>query len=320
MADAPYLTYTTVGIREDLSDVIFNVDFEETPFVNMVAGTGDAATQPLHEWQTDTYATADTGNAKLEGADKESTTVAPTVRLNNYCQISDKVFQVSRTNESSIAAGRGSELDYQAVKKGVELRRDMEAILLSNQAKNAGNASTARNAASVLSWINTNTSKGATGTDPTGDGTDARGDGTLRTYTEDLLKEVLASLFNKAGTNVGALYLMQPPLLQQVFSGFTGRADQRRQVEESTIVQGMEVYVSDFGYRLSVVPSQLMRTRDVLGLSDRYWAISYLNGASFLRERLAKTGDSTKEMIISEYTLESRNQGASFGVYDVQAT
>ena len=49
-------TYTRVGIREDLADVIYNIAPTETPFMSN-AGTGSAS-QTNHEWQTDGLASA----------------------------------------------------------------------------------------------------------------------------------------------------------------------------------------------------------------------------------------------------------------------
>ena len=44
-------TYSRVGIREDLADVIYNISPDETPIISN-AGKG-SATQTNHEWQTD---------------------------------------------------------------------------------------------------------------------------------------------------------------------------------------------------------------------------------------------------------------------------
>jgi hypothetical protein len=63
-------------------------------------------------------------------------------------------------------------------KRAKELKIDIEAILLSNQAKVVGAVAVAPKAASVLAWLKTNTNH--VGTNPTGDGTDARVDGTPR--------------------------------------------------------------------------------------------------------------------------------------------
>jgi hypothetical protein len=46
------------------------------------------------------------------------------------------------------------------------------------------------------------------------------------------------------------------------------------------------------------------------------WAVAYLNGRRFVSQPLAKTGDSDLKVILSEYTLVSRNEKASGGVFD----
>src|SRR5919198_4027305 len=146
----------------------------------------EKATAVNHEWQTQALAAVDTSNAVLEGDDATTDAVTPTVRLGNICQISDKVARVTGTQHAVEHAGRDDELAYQEMLKGLELKRDMEAILVgTNQAKIAGNDSTARKTASVLSWIKTSTSKGASGADPSAaDGTGTRTDGTQRVFTE----------------------------------------------------------------------------------------------------------------------------------------
>jgi hypothetical protein len=47
------------------------------------------------------------------------------------------------------------------------------------------------------------------------------------------------------------------------------------------------------------------------------WALAYLNGRKMVSFDLAKTGDSIRKEILSEYTLESRNQAASGIVADL---
>ena len=51
---AVYKTYDTVGIREDLADIIYNISPTETPFMSGVAKT--KATNTSHQWQTDALA------------------------------------------------------------------------------------------------------------------------------------------------------------------------------------------------------------------------------------------------------------------------
>src|SRR5262245_3020647 len=137
-----FTTYSASGNREDLSDVIYRIDPADTPFMSAIER--ERATAVAHEWQTQVLAPVDTGNAVLEGDDATTDPVTATVRLSNICQISDKVARVTGTQQAVEHAGRDDELAYQETLKGLELKRDMESILVgTNQAKNAGNASTA---------------------------------------------------------------------------------------------------------------------------------------------------------------------------------
>src|SRR6056300_149025 len=101
---ATFTTYDAVGIREQLSDTIFSISPEETPFISNI-GRGNVA-NTLFEFQTDALAAVDTGNAVVEGADAGSATQVATKRMQNYTQISNKVLQISGTEEAVNKAGR----------------------------------------------------------------------------------------------------------------------------------------------------------------------------------------------------------------------
>ncbi len=162
---APTNTFTValaVGNREDLSDMIYRIDPTDTPFMTGLAK--EKATAINHEWQTQALAAADNTNAQLEGDDAVTDAATPTVRLGNYTQISKKVARVSGTQQAVDHAGRDNEMAYQEMLRGLELKRDLETILVgTNQAKGAESGVTPRKSASVLSWIKTNTSKGTAG-------------------------------------------------------------------------------------------------------------------------------------------------------------
>jgi hypothetical protein len=304
-----FTTYLAKGNREDLVDVIYRIDPTDTPFVSAVEKVD--ATAVNHEWQTQALAARDTSNAVLEGDDATTDAATATVRLGNICQISDKVARVTGTQQKVKKAGRGNELDYQLMLKGLELKLDMDAILCgTNQAKNAGNGTTARVTASVLSWIKTNTSK--SGSDPaTTDGAGTRTDGTQRAFTEAQLKTALQSIWNSGGKpNV----IMTGGYNKQVFSTFTGRSTPMEESSSKKIVATVDAYESDFG-KLSVKPSRQVRARDVLILQTDLWAIAYLR--NMMTHQLAKTGDSEREQILCEYALEARNEKGSGGVFDL---
>ena len=307
-----FATYEAVGNREDLSDVIYRIDPTDTPFMTGCERT--KATAVNHEWQTQALAAVDTGNYVLEGDDATTDAATPTVRLGNVCQISDKVARVTGTQQAVEHSGRDDELAYQEMLKGLELKRDMETLLVGvNVAKVAGSDAVARKTASILSWIKSNTSKGAGGADPSAaDGTGTRTDGTQRAFTEANLKAVLQSIWNSGGKPDT---IMLGGFNKQVMSTFTGRATPTEETKSKKIVAAVDAYESDFG-TVKVVPNRFQRARDVLVLEIDKWALAYLSGRKMISIPLAKTGNSDRRQMLSEYALEARNEKASGGVFD----
>ena len=305
---ATYQTYTAIGQREDLSDVIYNISPTDTPLLNTLAR--GKATAVYHEWQTDSLSAATTNNAAVEGADASDATMSPTTRLGNYTQIVQKTIKISGTLEAVDKAGRKSEKAYQLSKASAELKRDIETILTANQGRSAGDASTARQLGAMLSWIKTNTSKSSgttAGVDPTTVGVSTRTDGTQRAFTETILKDVIQKVYTSGGN---PKILMVGPFQKQAVSAFAGIAAQRFMApanSPTTIIGAADVYMSDFG-TISVVPNRFMRTRDALVLDPEYAAVAYLR--PFATNELAKAGDAEKTQILAELTLEMRNEAA----------
>jgi hypothetical protein len=303
-----YKTYDARGLREDLTDVIYDISPTETPIMSSI-GKGKASAV-YHEWQTDNLASATTANAAVEGATATEAVLSPTVRLGNYTQIVQKTVMISGTLEAVDKAGRKSEKAYQLAKASAEIKRDIETIITANQGRDAGSGSAARKMASLLSWIKTNTNKRETttaGTDPTTIGVSTRGDGTTRTFTETLLKDVVQKVFTSGGTPT---LLVVPPAGKQKVSEFTGIAQHRINTQGTgkvTILAGADLYQSDFGV-LQVVPDRFMRNRDALVLDPEYAAMSYLR--PFATNELARVGDAEKTQILAELTLEVRNESA----------
>lgn len=304
-----FLTYSAIGNREDLSDVIYNISPTETPFINLAKKS--KADARLHEWQTDALAAA-AANAIVEGDDTTFAAVTATTRVTNRCQISRKEVIISGTQESVLKAGRKSEIAYQMMKKGKELKRDMEYILLSNQAPVTGNSTTAPLLRGLPSWITTNDSRGASGAD--GTSSTAATDGTQRDITEAMLKSVLQQVFTSGGDPE---VVMCGPVNKQKISAFTGNATAFRDVEDGKLTAAIDVYVSDFG-QLKVIPNRFQRERDVFVLSPDMVGVAYLR--PFKTEDLAKTGDATKKHIIVEYTLEVNNEAAHGVIADLTTT
>lgn len=298
-------TANTVGNREDLSDVIHRVAPEKTPFISNIGKS--KAKARYHEWQTEDLATPDATNAQLEGDDVGTLdTGNTTVRVANYCQIFRKTGGVSRTQEIVDKAGRDSELARQKAIKGVELRRDMEKRFIGNFASNNESGGTPRRSAGLLAWLTSNVSRGSGGSNggfSTGV-VSAATNGTQRTWTEALLKSVIATAFTN-GAAPSQIYM--GPAHKQQFSAFTGIAGIRKDVDQgqATIVAGAEIYVSDFG-ELVAIPHPYGLTRDAPLVDPAMVAVAMLDGYKTLP--LAKTGDNERFMLTAEACLEVRNE------------
>lgn len=304
-----YNAFSTIGIREDLSDVVYNISPTDTPFLNGAAKA--EATNTFHEWQTDALA-ANADNKAVEGDDPTAASNAYTTRLGNRTQIAQKTTIISGTLEAVKRAGRKEEMAYQLAKRSKEIKRDMETTLVgTNKAPVTGNSTTARELAPILAWIVTNYDKASDGSNPATSGSNARTDGTTRAFTETMLKSVLKQAWTSGGN---PKVIMVGGTQKQTLSTFTGNATRMNQADSKEIIAAIDVYVSDFG-ELKTVPNRFMRTREALVLDLDYWAIAYLR--PFQTNVLAKTGDSEKRQLLCEYTLESRNEAASGIVADL---
>ena len=309
-----FQTFNAKGIREELSNVISNISPEETPFQSNVGS--ESVSNAFFEWQTDSLAATAT-TAVISGDDVASfDSTAATARLGNYTHIRRRTMVIEDRLEFVDKAGRDSEIAYQLAKRGKELKRDIEAVLLDNNARVAGNSTTAPETAGLPAWLASNTSKssGATaGVDPTGDGTDARTDGTQRAFTEAMLKDVMQQAWT-AGGNPSVL--MVGPYNKTVASGFAGIAETRVAGGDSqtTIIGAADVYVSDFG-NISFVPNRFQRERDAFLLDPEYASVCYLRPIQQIE--LAKTGDAEKRMVIAEFGLKVLNEAAHGIVADL---
>jgi len=305
-------TYDQVGIREDLSGIIYNVEPDATPFLS--GAPKGKASGVKHEWQTDGLdAVAD--NKAIEGADATFTAATATVRRDNQCQISTKTAIISGTLEAVDRAGRDKEMNYQMMKRGMEIKRDMENAMVGlNNAKVVGSTSVARELASMQSYIVTNTDFNATGgADPTGDGTDARTDGTQRAFTEALLESVVDQIFTNSGEFADTVLLGS--FNKRAFNAFVGRSTSTdHNVAAGSIVSAADVYKSDYG-DLKVIPSRYSRARDALVYKKDKWSVDYLRNMT--TNEIAATGDAEKRQVIVEYTLTARNEASSGIVADL---
>jgi hypothetical protein len=309
--------FSAVGDREDLADVIYLLKPTEVPL--MSSSSRSDGTGAKHEWQRDTLAAPDLTNLQLEGDDAPSgPSFVATQRLYNYMGISRKVVVVSGTQEVVLKAGRSSEVNYQTAKRGLELKRDVEA--LASQVNVSSATGGKRTPAGLESWMDFANDVGTPGGSPANRGTGgappvwtggspttAPVDGALRGFDEDIFKNVLQQVYQQGGhTNLA----IAPPKMKQRMSGFSAKetslitsVTKYMDIEDRRLVAAIDIYVSDFG-TINIQPSRFCRTRVVLVLDTEYIAFSWLR--PFQTKPLADTGDAIRRLLICEWTLEAR--------------
>ena len=306
-------SYDANGIREDLSDIITNVSPEESPFYSACKKT--KARNTLHEWQTDSLRSS-AANAHIEGDATTAEARTATVRLGNYTQIFKNAVVIPDTDEGLDKAGRNKEMAYQILKVAKEQKLDIEKALFANNAKVAGNASTARELAGVPTWLtdNVDLQSGNSGANATGDGSDARtDDGTATAFSQTKFDSVMQSCWESGG-NPDRCYLSA--FQMNVALGFTGNNNQRSTVQagDEKVVKSLDVYVTPWG-TVEFVPSRENRGRDVFIMQDDMWEVAVLRPTK--NTALAKTGDATTRQIVTELTLVCRDSGkSSGGIFD----
>jgi len=302
-------TYQAVGNREDLTNVIYRIAPTDTPFMSGIGK--NKAKNTLHEWQTQDLAAA-SNNAQVEGDDAVADPATPTVRLNNRTQISRKTVIVSGTQEEGMdPAGRKNELAYQISLKGLELKRDMETALTQNTTTVTGSSTVARQLRGLEGWVATNNDLGATGVAPNYNTNTAPTDGAQRAFTEAQLKNVIQLSWAQGGK---PNMLMLGGTQKQTFSTFNGSSTRFDKGEDMSVTAAVDFYVSDFG-TIKAVPNRFQRARTAFVLETGRWKVSYLR--PMRTKKLGDTGDSTKSLLITEYTLEAGQEKSGGAVRDL---
>ena len=301
-----FTTYDATSDREDLSNVIYNIDPTATPFMSAI-GTKNIS-NVVFDWQTENLPTP-SGTGQLEGFELSRAASTSTTRESNVAQISSRDATVSGSQDASDPAGKKQELAHQMALMSKALKRDMEVALCQNTAKASGNNTTARQTRSFEAWISSNVSRGTNGANGTSSA--AATDGTQRTLTEALLKGVLQTMFTNGAEPKMAI---AGPVNKGVISGFTGRSSARQNIDAQTVEASVSVYSSDFG-ELKIIPSNRSRDRSLLLVDPEYAKVSYLR--NFQTMDIAKIGDADTRLVLAEYGLEMSNEAAHGIVADL---
>jgi hypothetical protein len=313
------LTTTSVGNREELSDVINMITPEDTPIYSDISKGSCVSVHP--EWEVDELAAPDE-NIQAEGDEYDFDAGDTPDRLGNYTQIMRKTGIVSETQESVDQAGNANKTKRQKMKRGVELRKDVELAIVTNNASVAG---ATREFGGLPTWIETNVDRGATGSNGGFDIntglTVAAGNGTQRAFTKAIMDNVMQQGY-MSGANMRNVYVS--PYVKSVFVTFIGAANTaawRQSVNDgnrNSIIANADIYEGPFG-KVYIKPNRVMakdaaRARNAFFVDTSMLSFLWLRGRKIHEDKaVARTGDAKKFVLIGEGTLKVHNE-AGIGV------
>ena len=312
-----HTTTTAVGEREQLADVIYRIDPDETPIFSALKK--ETSNGIFTEWQVQELASASNSNFVTEGADASYVAPTATTRLGNYHQISQKAVTVSKTLDVVEKAGRDREVAYQKVLKSLELRRDIEKSI--GDTDQARSGSDPRKSASLTTWI-TNGSLGTGATFSAGTGTGVVSAGTDRALTLALIEDGMQDAWNDGGN---PKLLVASATNRANFSDLSASGNlvsndvNMTAAKATTYVGSTSVFLTDFG-TLDVAPSRFLGNDRIFLLDPDFASICTLNGRNFAENEIAPTGDSEKFQIVTEWSLKVQAPKAHAMIMDLSGS
>lgn len=280
-------------MKEDVKDLITNVDYESTPFYSSIGES--EATNTLHQWLIDTYA-ASADNAFAEGADVTHSDITPPSRSTNVVQLFNKEIKVTNTQRRVAHYGMGDPYAYQLQKKMKELARDIEKALIAGT-RASGDSGVARRLNGAIALITTNKTARASGT----------------SLTEAEFNDIMAGIWTN-GTDISVDKVFTGATLKRAISGYTAGSTKFTEADGKRLYNTVSIYESDFGVHMvhleREVPSGA-NAKGILCVDSSKWKVAYLTDGQPTHEPLAKTGSADKGMVETELTLEALNEKSS---------
>jgi hypothetical protein len=332
MANIPGTTYVfgfaNAGAnREDLIDMITNVDPWETPL--FVASPKPPISHVTHEWLTDNLPGTATAGA-VEGGDFAHEDATAPTRNQNITQIFRRDFKVSNTQRAVNPAGVNDWYAYEVQKALKSIARNIEnTLLMLSAASGIGTSATARQMKPVGTFLTTNVNHAASagwGLDNAVAGYSA----SATIMTEDRFNTMLEKIFGTGG-NPDSAYVSAATKRQ--ISAFSGQGASRRNIAmaEKKLIASVDMYDSDVGLIQIVLDRWVVvggnTTSDHTTMTgEAYFLETPLVRTPILRPirhvPLPPVGDATRGMVVGELTVEVLNEkacGKFWALTDVQS-
>lgn len=320
-------------VNEDVMQKIWDISKIPLPFTELaMEASHDNA---YAEWPQDELNAPNASNFVVSGADAGSRTDGNEKRVGNHSGTSVKYVMVTeRAQNSNIVGTSTKELARGLINRQQELKRDIEAACLENNASvEDDNNSTAGEVGGFDSWIETNVTNGGSGAAIGGFNTstkivDAHTNSTSGvTGDESNLSDLIETAY---GNNANPTVLMSTPavikrLAQRLFASdynATPTANVSGTAPTAQASQGfINVMKTDFGFTLRLTPNRLQQDYDsntratLFGIDPQHVAVSYMHRPK--AEQLAKLGLSHRWQISADWTLKVYQEKAHFIYRDI---
>jgi hypothetical protein len=263
------LVHPAVGLREDLSDVISVVDAKNTPVSSMAKKGADLTNGAVFSWQADAY-----NDPSFDGVltsadvttfdDPAKNRVLLSGRAQKFRR-SIKVDDFAQNVDNIAGVGKKKEMARGVSRAIVELKRDIESAICSDNDSQAQSGATPYKTRGLGSWISSSAQ------------TDLPVDSAFRTpsasinstaiasLTEAQVQGILQSIYTVTG-QINTMTLVCGPELKRAFTGFTRYAtggDAAAELSIRTFTQSTEAkkitakvdtFEGDFG-TVSLLPT-----------------------------------------------------------------
>jgi len=325
-------------INESVLAQIIDISNIPLPFTDRI-GSQSSGNQ-FREWTVDALQDVDVLNFSIDGAEATGDDTNLGDRVGNRHQILTKQIAVSTRARSVDSIGFSDTLSYQVMMRTREIRRDLEAISLENQASVIDDGSTVAGRLGGLgSWLETNTFRGVGGADGgfnLGTGlTVEPTPGEARGLTETLVRDLAEAIWLQGGNPT---VLMSVPGVIRGLSSFmfeesariaTLRREAGPAVSAAEAVGSVNIFLTDFDVQLSMVANRLQQVYDsgdvgpvdvanVYGLDMELLAHSWLH--QWRADPLGKPGLSDRRQISGDVTLMVLNETGLGTIADVDPT
>lgn len=320
-------------VNEDVMQKIWDISSIPLPFTDAIGS--DTHDNAYTEWAQDELNAPDITNAVVSGADAGSRTDGNEKRVGNHSQNSVKYVMVTERAQNSSVIGTGQrELARGLMQRQKELKRDIEAMALENNASvEDDNNTTAGESGGFDSWVETNIQQDEAGAANGGFNTstkvvDAHTNATTAAAgTEARLSALIETAYEN---NAEPTILMSTPavikrLAVRLFASArvaTPTANVSGTAPADQTSQGyINVMVTDFGFTLKLVPNRLQQdynsntAASLFGIDPSMVALSYMHRPK--AEQLAKNGLSHRWQISTDWTLKVYQEKAHFNYRDI---